>query len=143
MSPQRSNVEAVKAAFEAFNRRDPEAFIREGRLRSDYEWQPFMAAGVEAGVYRGHDGVREWFSTVDEMFETFSAELLSVRDTGECVVVLGTLRARGRGSGVPVESPLGIVVEIDAQGLARRATAFTTHADALAHAGLAPEGGTQ
>lgn len=66
-----------------------------------------------------------------------------MRDTGECVVVLGTVRARGRGSGVPVESPLGMVVEIDAHGLAQRATAFTTHADALAHAGLAAEGDTQ
>jgi ketosteroid isomerase-like protein len=134
--PQRANVETARAGFEAFNRRDPEAFIRDARVSADFEWRPFMAAGVEAGVYRGHDGVREWFETVDEMFETISAEVSDVRDAGERVVVLATLRARGRGSGVPVESPLGIVLEVDADGLARCGIAFTTHADALAHAGL-------
>ena len=98
-----------------------------------------MTAGVEGGVYRGHDGVREWFATLDEMFETFSAELSGVRDAGECVVVLGTLRGQGRASGVPVQSPVGIVVEMDAHGLARRGIAFTTHTEALAHAGLTEE----
>jgi|GEM_PF-496403 len=136
MGAHRTNVEMATAALDAFNRRDPEAYIRDGRLRADYEWRPFMTAGIEGGVYHGHDGIREWFATLDEMFETFSAELFDVCDAGERVVVLGTLRGRGRASGVPVESPVGIVVELDAYGLARRGIAFTTHAEALADAGL-------
>jgi ketosteroid isomerase-like protein len=134
MAAESRNIEIIKKSFEAFNRRDPEAYLR--YVREDYEWRPFLFAAVEGGVYRGHEGVREWFANLDEFFESFSAEVAEVRDLGDRVLVLGTLHGRGRGSGVPVESPVGIVVELDADGMARRGVAFTSHAEALAHAGL-------
>jgi ketosteroid isomerase-like protein len=129
-----SNVKRTLEALEAFNRRDPEAFMR--YVGADFEWRPFLLAGIEGGAYRGHEGVREWFANVDEMFEGFSAETSEIRDLGDRVVILGTLRARGRGGGVPVDSPLGVVVGFDKEGVARRGVAFTSHAEALAHAGV-------
>jgi ketosteroid isomerase-like protein len=128
------NAELAHEAVEAFDRRDAEAFIR--YVSPNGEWRPFLTAGVEGGVYRGHDGIREWFATLDEMFDDISAELTDVRDLGDRVVMLGTLRGRGRGSRVPVESPLGIVVDLDEDGLMRVGIAFPRHADALAHAGV-------
>jgi ketosteroid isomerase-like protein len=121
-------------ALDAFNRRDPEGYI--AHVREDYEWRPFMFAGVEGGVYRGHAGVREWFASLDELFETFSLEVVAMRDLGDRLLVIGTLHGRGRGSGVPVESPVGIVAEADSDGLALRGVAFTSHAEALAYAGV-------
>jgi ketosteroid isomerase-like protein len=131
--PARSrNVEAALKGFEAFERRDAEGFIR--YATADCEWRPFLTASVEGGVYRGAEGIRRWFANVDGMFESFSVELAEVRDLGDRVVMLGTLRGRGRGSGVPVESRLGIVVEFDGEGLCTRASAFASHGEALAHA---------
>lgn len=126
------NVKRTVEALEAFNRRDPEAFIR--YVRADFEWRPFLLAGVEGGVYRGQEGVREWFANVDEMFERFSAESSEVYDLGDRLVILGTLRGRGRGSGVPVDSPLGVVMDFDKEGVASRGAAFASHAQALSHA---------
>jgi ketosteroid isomerase-like protein len=105
-------------------------------VREDYEWRSFLFAGVEGGVYRGHEGVRQWFANLDEAFESFSLEVSEMGDLGHRLLVIGTLHARGRGSGVPVESAVGIVAEVDSDGLARRGVAFTSHAEAVAYAGI-------
>ena len=53
------NVEVLKRAFDAINRRDAEALLSE--LDPEVEWHPaiLMAMGGKQTVYRGHDGVRE------------------------------------------------------------------------------------
>jgi ketosteroid isomerase-like protein len=136
MAAESLNIEKLTDAFEAFNRRDVEAYIAAVDVPEDYEWRPFLTAGVEGGVYRGPAGLREWFANIDELFESFSIETLEVRDLGDRVLLLGALRGRGRSSGVSVESPLGVVVELDGTGIPRRGVAFASHAEALAHAGV-------
>jgi ketosteroid isomerase-like protein len=134
MAAASRNIENTRGALEAFNRRDPEAYI--AYVREDYEWRPFLFAAVEGGVYRGHEGVRKWFANLDESFESFSLEVSEMRDLGDRLLVTGTLHVRGRGSGVPVESAVGIVADVDSDGLARRGVAFTSQAEALAYAGI-------
>jgi ketosteroid isomerase-like protein len=129
------NIEKLANAFEAFNRRDVEAYIAALGVPDDYEWRPFLTSGTEGGVYRGRAGTREWFANLGEVFESFSVEASAMRDLGDQLLILGTLHGRGRGSGAPVESPVGIVVELDADGIPRRGIAFASHAEALAHAG--------
>ena len=51
------NVEIVRRAFEAFNRRDMTAFL--DLLDPDVEWVPILAV-LEGRVYRGHKDVRRW-----------------------------------------------------------------------------------
>jgi ketosteroid isomerase-like protein len=128
------SVERAKRQMEAFNRRDAESFL--AFLPSDCEWRPFFTGDVEGGVFRGHDGIGAWFAELDELFEDIHAEVLEVRDLEDRVVVLGTLRGRGRGSGALVESPVGIVSDLDDQGLGKRGIAFASHAEALAYAGI-------
>lgn len=128
------NIEKLADAFEAFNRRDVEAFITAVDVPEDYEWRPFLTAGIEGGVYRGPAGTREWFANLDDVFESFSVDAMEYRDLGDRLLVFGTLHGRGRGSGVLVESPVGIVVELDTNGIPIRGIAFATHVEALAHA---------
>jgi len=135
MGPKDRSVERTMKGLAAFEQRDADAFM--SYARADYEWRPFLSSTIEGRVYRGAAGIRQWFADLEEMFESYSAELAQVRDLGDRVVVLGTVRAQGRGSGVPVESELGIVVDLDPAGLARRGVAFPSHAEALTHAGIA------
>jgi hypothetical protein len=134
MAGESLSIEKLADAFEAFNRRDVEAFIAAVDVPEDYEWRPFLTAGIEGGVYRGPAGTREWFANLDEVFESFSVDALEYRDLGDRLLLFGTLHGRGRGSGVLVESPVGVVGELDANGIPMRGIAFAAHAEALAHA---------
>ena len=134
MAGESLNIEKLADAFEAFNRRDAEAYIAAVDVPEDYEWRPFLTAGIQGGVYRGPAGLREWFANLDEVFESFSLETSEMRDLGDRWLVIGTLRGRGRGSGVAVESPVGVVVELDAKRIPLRGIAFASHAEALTYA---------
>ena len=106
------NVEAFKAAVDAYNRRDLEALLE--FLDPEIEWHPATQAllGGESAVYRGHAGVRELFRDVTEVFSYFHIELSEVRDLGEeRVVALGRIHTRGSESGAQAESPVGFLVE--------------------------------
>ncbi len=95
------NVELFEIGVDAYNRRDPEAFV--ARCEPDCEWHPFLSSRVEGEAgYTGHDGIREWFRDIDSMFSEMRAEVGEIRDLGDRVLGLGTLRAprqgeRGRG----------------------------------------------
>jgi ketosteroid isomerase-like protein len=62
----RENVEQTKRAAEAYNRRDVEAMLEE--LDPEVEWHSALSILLsgKATVYRGHDGVREWFRELDD-----------------------------------------------------------------------------
>jgi uncharacterized protein len=65
--PMSRNVEAVRAAYQAFTDGDLHRFI--GSLAAD--WRETKSAAVPwRGTYRGHDGVREMFAKVAERAET-------------------------------------------------------------------------
>jgi ketosteroid isomerase-like protein len=105
------NVEIVKRAVEAGNRRDVEAFLEE--LDPQVEWHPALLASVagEATVYRGFEGVREFFRDMDEAFVQIEIEFAEIRDLGERIVATGHLRMSGKASGAATESPLGYVID--------------------------------
>ena len=56
-----------------------------------------------AKVYRGHDGIREFWTDWLAAWETIAFETRVVADEGEHVIVEVRQRNQGRGSGVPVE----------------------------------------
>lgn len=56
------NLEIVKQAFGAFNRRDVEAFV--ALTAPDVEWFPVMPTRDGIRVYRGHAGVREYMAGI-------------------------------------------------------------------------------
>jgi uncharacterized protein len=129
------NVEALKRGFDAFNRRDLVANLRE--LDPEVVQHLSLPAmfGGQLTVYRGHDGVRELWRDLGEAFAEFRVEITEIRDVGERIVAVGQLRGRGRESGAEVESPIGYVVELR-NGRAIRIDDYFNPAEALKVAGL-------
>ena len=125
----------VRSSAESYNSRDPEVMI--DRWHPDCEWHPFISAEVEGrDAYRGRDGVRQWFRDVDELFSEVGWTVEGFHDLGDDrVVVLGQLEARGRASGVEVQSPIGQLFELR-DGLLLRGWAYPSHEQALQAAGL-------
>ena len=129
------NVELVRRGFEAGNRRDVEALIEV--LDPEVEWHSalLMSLEGEAAVYRGHEGIREFFRDLDELFDKLHAEYPEIRDHGDRVVGLGRISMRGKGSGAETESPIGTVIDLK-NGKATQVRTFLDPRDALEAAGL-------
>ena len=126
------NVEIVRRAFDAFNRRDMTAFL--DLLDPDVEWVPILAV-LEGRVYRGHKEVQRWVEDLDPDWEFFEVYYEELRDLGDRVLVSGHWRARGRASGIEVENPGTYLYEIEGGKVVSMRT-FTDRVEALEAAGL-------
>ncbi len=105
------NVEAFKRGTEAANRRDIDALLEE--FDPEVEWHPAILTGLggEAAVYRGHEGVRKGIRDVYEALGETHLDYPEIRDLGDRVVGIGSIRARGSESGAETESPYVNVVD--------------------------------
>ena len=121
------NLALVRRIYEAWDRdRSARDFIAE-----DVEYvNPSYA--VEPGTRVG----RKSFVAVRDIYEDFKIRVEHFIDAGdEDVVVLARYTASGRGSGVPLEGEHGYVWTLR-DGQAVRFRWFSSHAEALAAAGL-------
>ena len=84
----------------------------------------------------GLDGVRVFVEGVEEDFSELRHDAERWIEAGDSVVVLGTLRGRGRLSGVPLRSPFGHVWTFREEK-AIRLEGYLDHPAALEAAGLA------
>jgi ketosteroid isomerase-like protein len=66
----------------------------------------------EAGIFRGHDGMRTWLADLHELYEGLESTIVETRDLGERVVISFVVRGTGRGSGITLEQPLTQVVTL-------------------------------
>jgi ketosteroid isomerase-like protein len=87
------NEENTRRAFDAFNRRDLDAFL--DLMDPDVVGIPRTLA-IEGGTYNGHEGMRRWWTELLAVFDDFKAEVLEVRGSGDAVV--SKLRIGGHGS---------------------------------------------
>jgi ketosteroid isomerase-like protein len=127
------NVEIVRAAVEAFNRRDGRAF--DAFLDENAEIVPVRAA-VEHVVYRGPDAASQYCMAVDESWADLTWEVEEVRDCGVSVIALGHIRGRGRGSDAAIDARGGWVARFH-DGAITRFQTFSDRDDALKAVGLA------
>jgi ketosteroid isomerase-like protein len=127
------NVELVRRAIDALNDGDIDRAVThadpEGELHSA------IIGGAEGNVYRGHEGLRQWYAEVMESFTELRTELTEFRDLGERVVAFGRIRARGRESGLELDAVTGWVFTVR-RGKLLRAEGYLSRDDALAAAGL-------
>jgi ketosteroid isomerase-like protein len=128
------NVEIVRDAWRAFGQRGIEAsihFYADDCVCED-------AAGLpDAKTYHGHEGARRRQEQLDELVDDLVLEPKEFIDAGADRVVLGVAaRGRGKGSGVPIETPLFFVYELR-DGKIARDRPFTERDAALQAAGLA------
>ena len=75
-----ANVDAARAAIEAFNRRDMDAMLEMAGDDFEYDWSRRL--GPNAGVYRGPEGFQEFTNEQWDVFEEFQVEPLERGDRG-------------------------------------------------------------
>ena len=126
-------MEIVRQSLEAYAAGDIEEMLSyvdpEGELHSA------IIGGAEGKVFRGHDGFRRWYAESMESFEELRTELTEYRDLGDRIVAFGHIHARGRGSGLEVDSPTGWLFTVQ-RGKVVKAEGFLNRAKALEAAGL-------
>jgi uncharacterized protein len=123
------NVETVRRAFEAFARHDNEAIF------------PLYDPEVEIHdvfldhLYRGFDGVREFFRDWLAAWDEYSSEVGEWIDAGDHVIAAVHTWGRGKQSGVPVEQRQWHVWRLR-DGKLWRLRVYATKDDALKAVGL-------
>jgi ketosteroid isomerase-like protein len=127
------NIEIVRQCLEAYASGEIEEMLAyvdpEGELHSA------IIGGAEAKVFRGHDGFRRWFAETRESFEELRTDLTEYRDLGDRIVAFGHIHARGRGSGLEIDSPTGWVFTVR-RGKVVSAEGFLSRSETLEAAGL-------
>ncbi len=90
---------AFANAFAAVNRSDVEAVLV--AYEPDAEvWTSGMEATGLRDCYRGHDGIREMFGELDDVFSSWTWEVDDVVDLGDQAAVRINFTTRGRASGL-------------------------------------------
>ena len=96
-----AGAELVRKIVEALNRGDVDGMLE--RMHPDFEWTPLEASPVSR-VYRGREEVRRY---VEDWLGTFDGLRLDLEDPteiGERVVAPVNGHARGRASGLALET---------------------------------------
>jgi ketosteroid isomerase-like protein len=111
-----SNVELVRAAFEAFYRGDEAAML--ALTAPDVVVTQFPDQ-LDVRDYHGHEGIqqvmRDWIGTWDD----WSIEILGAREVDGLVFVTALQRGRGRTSGAPIEGEVIFVFTVHRGAIAR------------------------
>jgi ketosteroid isomerase-like protein len=126
------NVELYRRGIEAFNRRDLEAFLA---LADPDVVGISRVLAIEGGSYRGHDGTREWWKDLLDVFPDFRIEVAWVRDAGNMTVSELRNSAHGEGTAAPLEEFVWQVSEWRG-GRVVRWQMYESEQDALEAAGL-------
>jgi ketosteroid isomerase-like protein len=126
------NVEIVRLALDAFNRRDGDGF--DALLSGDAEIVPVRAA-VEDVAYRGQRAGSEYCAAVDDRWADLRWDVEDVRDGREWVLALGHIRGRGRDSGAVIDASGGWAATVR-NGKITRFQTFSDRGAALKAVGL-------
>ena len=126
------NVETFHKSADAYTRGDLEAYLE--TAHPDVEWYPFSAEAEGGEPYRGHEGVRRWWSNLESNLDLFEASVDECRDLGDTVIGFGRLRLRSK-SGVMLEQEIAWVARYR-DGLSIWGRTFRDRGDALEAVGL-------
>ena len=126
------NVEVVRRAVEAYEREGLDGSMR--YYAPEVEWTTTDVA-IERATYRGHDGVRRFFGTLDEQFDDLRFDVEELIDAGDQVIVTIRTGGRGRASGAPVDGTWSYVCSLR-DGMIYRVRTYSERAEALEAAGL-------
>ena len=129
------NVEFVRMAILAFNRRDLRALAEISH--EDLEWTSVMAAVDSGGAtFRGSQTWPSYFSAMDQTWEDWRIEDPKIFDAGgDRVVAVLRLVGTGRSSGVPVDREVGLTYRVK-DGQMWRMHAYLDPNEALEAVGL-------
>jgi ketosteroid isomerase-like protein len=126
------NVEIVREAYAAFNRRDLDHWIEFFDPEIEYHDTPDFPGG---GMHLGREAFRRHAESYLDAWSDSRVEI-DARAVGEQVVGRIRYTGAGRATGIQVETPeVGALYDFRA-GRIRRVRQFATYAEALEAAGL-------
>ena len=121
---------AARRMFDALNDQGVETAL--AHFTADFHGEVPPELSAEPDEYNGHDGVRRYFDTFQDVVEDlrFDAdELVEVTET--TVAARGRITGRGRGSGIPVEMKVPMVIRL-CEGRVSGMSAYPTWEAAMA-----------
>jgi uncharacterized protein len=127
------NVEIVRRAFDAFSQADLDGVLRD--LAPDFEFQPSGRFMDTQRVYRGRQGMIEFWATFRDAWEEMRITIERIEDLGDRVLTLGTFHGKAGGSSAEVQAESGWLHTFE-DGLIVRLRSFATWNEALEAAGL-------
>lgn len=126
------DVEIARRAFVAFADRDLDAIAE--LMDEDVEFLPITANLTTGGLpYRGHEGMARYLEDAGRVWKELRVHPTEFRQSGDRVVVLGRIHARG--GGMIIDRPAGWVLRIRA-GKIFWGRVYASHEEALKDAGL-------
>jgi len=126
------NMDYVRSSLEGWNRGDIDAWL--GSPHPDIE---FRTSGLYPGIdsiYRGVAGLRRFWNTFREPWESLQIRIDQAREVGDEVVVLGTFEGHAR-DGMSVKREVGWIFRF-VDGLCVQVEGYATWKKALEAAGL-------
>jgi ketosteroid isomerase-like protein len=127
------NLETLRQILEAFNSKDIERALALTHPDFDLEVPPDLSA--EPDSYRGHDGMRRYWESFEDVMDEIRIEPEQLFDAGEAVVVAIHLTAKGRRTAIAVEQRSAGVWTI-CDGKVIRIRAYRSLSEALKGVGL-------
>ncbi len=119
----------VLGVFDAVNRRDIEAVL--GAYSPDAQMVTLTSAFLQGRGYEGHDGIRDYFSSMADVWQDLTLSPEEATDLDGHVLVRGHWRSRGRGSGAEVDAPAAWLFTVES-GQISNSRAFRDVDEALA-----------
>ena len=130
------NMEIAQESVDALNRRDVATLA--ALSTPDFEWTAAMGVIEGDASFSGREGIETYFVSLSEAWQDYRLVVDEFRDLGDQVLLLGLVRGLGKGSGVPVDAPFGMVIDFRG-GRISRAQGYLDHGKALRAAGLSEE----
>src|SRR4051794_592383 len=110
--PALTSEQLVRRAFEAIHHREMDVIL--SLFSADAYFMPMTGTRVETSGYSGHEGIREYFEEMADVWQEMHPYANEVREIGDnMVVVVGGCAVRGRGSGAPTDTPMGWLQKIE------------------------------
>ena len=125
--------EIVRLGFERLNADDLEGFLELAAPEIELHDVPEIPGST---VYRGHQGIRRWWATVNESMDELRFEFGEVTEGDGRIAVVTRAVGRGRGSGAEVDWTFTTVWGLR-DGLISYHHGYSDHDEALRAIGIA------
>ena len=130
------NVEIVRRIYEGVARHDTSVLeLYDRDVEFDFSRSPFGTVALGKTVYRGHEGLRDFFRERYEAWEHVRDDCQELIEANDGVISVVISRGKGRESGIEAEQTHFALWSIDA-GRVKSVRWFGTRAEALEAAGL-------
>jgi SnoaL-like protein len=126
---------SFRSGYGAFNRRDFDLMLVRYTKDCEFVTSSGLRSLGASGSIRNHDGLRQFVEAIAEAWQGWELRPHGFIDLGDRVLWLGTQRAQGGTSRIPIEDPYAQLQDID-RGLISRQQAFNDWDAALRAAGL-------